>query len=129
MTRRWLRIVDFALWVGAASGVVLVVCAVPAFVLADLLVMKYLSFLLGVVLFGVGSLAIQPRRPQQDHKRLTLEVGSETRFEATLHRLPPLRDHHLPFDERVSRDTKLFAVSVVVLCVSFVLEVAFGVSV
>ena len=128
MRRRWLRLVDVAVWVGAASGVVLVACGVPALLVADLLLLKYLSFLVGVVLFGVGSLAIQPRRPQR-HQRLTLDGAGETSIESALHRLPPLRDHHLPFDERVSRDTKLFLTSLVVLGGSFLLEVAFGVSV
>jgi hypothetical protein len=129
MTRRLLRLVDAALWVGAVSGAVLLACAVPALLLADLLVLKYLAFLVGVALFGVGSLAVQPRRPSRSEKRLTLDRARETRFEATLHRLPPLRGYHLPFDERVSRDAKLFATSLVVLGASLLLEVVFGVSV
>jgi hypothetical protein len=128
-TRHWLRLVDAALWVGAVSGGVLLACGVPALLLADPLLLKQLAFLVGVVLFGVGSLAIQPRRPGRDTKRLTLDGGEEARFESALHRLPPLRDRNLPFDERVSRDSKLFLTSVVVLGASFLLEVAFGVSV
>jgi hypothetical protein len=128
-TRRWLRLVDFILWVGVASTVVLVACAVPALLLADPLVLKYLAFLVGVVLFGVGSVAIQPKRPGREDERLTLDTRAEARFEAWLHRLPPLAAHRLPLDERVGRDGKLFATSLVVLAASFVMEVGFGVAV
>lgn len=128
MSRRLLRLVDVAVWVGAASGTVLAACAVPAVVLGDPVVTKRLSFVVGVVLFGLASLAIQPERPHRDGELVDLGGDVEAGFEAWLHRVPPLADRRLPFDERVGRGGKLLATSLVVLAASLLLEVAFGVS-
>ncbi len=128
MHNRWLRLVEFALWVAAVTAAVVAVAAVPSFVLGTgLLTLKYVLFVVGVLLFGFGSIAIQPKRPRRDSELVTTESAGEYDFEARLQKLPPLAGRRLPFGDRIGRDTKVFAVGVAVLAVSAVLEYGFGV--
>lgn len=141
-SKRLLRAADFTLWVVTVSAAVVAVGAVLSFALGDgLLTLKYLLFVVGFLMFGVGSIGIQPRsmrrrakeRAGEDTGRPTLgslstDDGSEYGFEERLHTLPPLRDEWLPPDDRVSRDWKLFVTSLVVLAVSLWLEVGVGVT-
>lgn len=123
------RLVEFLFWVATVAGVVVLACVgVGVAVGAGLVGAKYALFVVGFVLFGVGSLAIQPASPHRETERFTLDRGGETMVEAAIQRLPPLDDARLPRERRVSRDVKLFAVSLVVLGVSVLLEVGFGVS-
>ncbi|MHB9288087.1 hypothetical protein ACKVMT_13730 [Halobacteriales archaeon Cl-PHB] len=66
-TDRYLRSVEFVLWVGAASGaVVLGSLALGLLIGRDLVTGKFVMFVAGFLLFGVGSLLIQPSRPTDD---------------------------------------------------------------
>jgi hypothetical protein len=124
------RISEFAVWVGAASAAVVAACAAVAFVFGDgLLTLKYALFVVGFALFGLGSVAIQPKSKRRDRKRVTLNTGQAWRIETKLTRLPPLRGRTIPFEERVSRNVKVFATSLVVLGVSLALELVAGVGV
>lgn len=124
---RWLRAVDFVVWVGAVSAAVVVVAGVPTFLLGGLPLVKQALFVVGVLLFGLGSFAIQPPRPHRDEQLVTTETDGEAEFEARLQEFAPVEER-LPYEERVSRDTKLFVSSIVVLLVSLLLEVGLGVS-
>lgn len=61
---RWLRVIDFVYWVGAVSTiVVLVSTALGLMIAGDLITVKYLLFLVGMLLFGIGAIALQPESP------------------------------------------------------------------
>lgn len=123
-----LRLADFLFWVAAVAVVVVGAALVLGIAVGEgLLAAKYVLFVVGFLLFGLGSLAIQPAPPQKDERRVSLEGGGETRLEAAIQEVPPLRDDHLPFDARVERGIKLFVASLVVLGVSVLLELGFGV--
>jgi len=123
-----LKLVEFVLWVVAAAAVVVLAStAVGLLVGGDLLTVKYTLFLVGVLLFGVGSLAIQPESPgERGRKRVSeyvdLEANGPNQLEAYIERVPPLRDNYLPFDRRVSRSVKVFFTSLAVLGASLVME-------
>lgn len=133
MTPSRYRYVEFALWVGSVATAVVVVLAVPSVILGDgLMTLKYALFVVGFLLFGVGSFAIQPtprgRGPVSRLFSMSLDGGRAFGFEEWIQRLPPLAGRNLPFDDRVSRDVKVFVTSLVVLGVSIFLEVGLGVA-
>lgn len=124
------RFSEFAVWVGAASAGVIAGCAAVAYLFGDgLLTLKYALFVVGFFLFGLGGLAIQPKAKRRDHERITLDTEQAWGIEERLARLPPLCAVAIPFEERVSRNLKLLATSLVVLAVSLALEVVAGVGV
>lgn len=127
-SRRLLRYAEFALWVVAATVLIVAVAAVPAFLFGGgLPTLKLLLFVVGTLLFGVGSFGIQPERPKRDGQIVDLESGEPNRFEDKIQELPPLRGNRLPFSDRVDRNVKLFVTAVAVLAVSAALEFVFGV--
>lgn len=129
MTSNWLRLADFVLWVTTVGAAVVGVSAVIAFAVGGgLLTLKLLLFVVGFLMFGVGSVGIQPKSPHRDEKLFSLDTITEYGFEERIQEVPPLRDNVLPFEERVSRDGKVFATSLVVLSVSLLLEVGLGVT-
>jgi hypothetical protein len=143
-SNRRLRAAEFVLWVASIAAAVVGVGAVLSFALGDgLLTLKYLLFVVGFLMFGVGSVGIQPRvrRPSLGGNAdgesaprgsllgsLSTDSDDEYGFEERIQRLPPLRDERLPVVDRVSRDWKLFAASLVVLGVSLLLEAGLGVA-
>lgn len=129
MTSRYLlRYAEFALWVAAATALIVVGAAVPAFLFGSgLPTLKLLLFVTGTLLFGIGSFGIQPERPKRDGQIVDFESGEPNRFEDKIQELPPLRGERLPFSDRVDRNVKLFVTAVAVLAVSATLELVFGV--
>lgn len=66
-SKRVRRLVDFVLWVAVASSVVVVASLVLGVVVGrDLLTGKYVLFVVGFLLFGLGSFLIQPSRPRDE---------------------------------------------------------------
>lgn len=127
-SRRLLRYAEFALWVVAATTLIVAGAAVPAFLFGSgLPSLKLLLFVVGTLLFGIGSFGIQPERPKRDGQIVDLESGEPNRFEDRIQELPPLRGNRLPFSDRVDRNVKLFVTAVAVLAVSAALEFVFGV--
>jgi hypothetical protein len=123
-----LRLAETALWVGTVSAAVVIVLAVPSFLFGDgLLTLKYALFVVGFVLFGFGSLAIQPVRPRQDGTLVDTDGDTEYGFEERIGSVLPT-ERRLTLEDRVSRNTKLFVASLVVLAVSYLLESGFGVA-
>jgi hypothetical protein len=125
-----LRIAEFVLWVVLVGGAVSAgAIAVGLAVGGTLVSAKYAVFVVGVLLFGLGSLGIQPTPSYKEEKRVTLESTHQNRFEARIQELPPLRGRRLPFDHRVSRNKKVFVTSLLVLGVSLFMEFGLGVRV
>lgn len=160
---RQLRLIEFVLWVVTVSAVVITSSlAVGLVVGGDLLTGKYILFVVGFLIFGIGSFLIQPSRPRRDHAeatqtnqepaeglrfdpnsgghqygtvlgsgpdldtlrhRLRARATHQHRFEAKIQEVGPLADHHLPFDQRIGREYKIFATSFVVLAFSLAMEV------
>ncbi|MCD2203029.1 DUF7555 family protein [Halobacterium sp. KA-6] len=130
MNRRVLRLIEFVYWVLAASVVVLVVAGVLGFAAGNSLVtVKYLLFVVGFLLFGIGAIGIRPA-PAAPHKekRFSPEGKSPSGFETWIQQLPPLNDHPLRFADRISRSWKLLVTSLIVLGVSLFLELGLGVT-
>jgi len=128
MASNWLRFAEFVLWVVAVGGAVSAGAIVVGFAVAGTLVgAKYAVFVVGILLFGLGSLGIQPTPSYKDEKRVTLESTHQNRFEARIQSLPPLRGRRLPFDQRVGRNKKVFITSLFVLGVSLLMEFGLGV--
>ncbi|WP_416838225.1 hypothetical protein [Haloferax sp. DFSO52] len=128
MANKWYQFTEFALWVATVVAAIVGAFAVVSFVLGSgLLTLKYILFVVGFLLFGVGSFAIQPKSPRRDRKRVTLDSDSEYGFEARIQDILP-SEGRLPLEERVSRNTKLFVVSLVILGVSYLLEVGFDIA-
>jgi hypothetical protein len=128
MASKRLLLAEFVVWVVAVGGAVSASALVVGYVVGGSLVAaKYAVFLVGVALFGVGSLGIQPTPSYKERKRVTLESDRQSGFEARLQRVPPLRGERIPFDQRIGRNLKIFAVSLVVLGVSLVMEFGFGI--
>ena len=166
-TDRTLAILEFSLWVLAATAIVVAV-AFPLGLLVggDLIAGKTALFVAGFLLFGAGSIAIQPEGPDlegsiydpdrdgagegtgDDEGRTggrrptvlsmfgggsqpTEETGvtaedrrtGDSRFEARIRAVGPLANHHLPAEKRIGRSFKIFATGILVLAVSFLLEV------
>jgi hypothetical protein len=123
---RILRAIDFVAWVATVSGAVVVAVGVPTLLLGGPVLVKQGLFVVGALMFGVGSFGIQPTPSYRDEKRVTVEGDGEADFEERIQDALPVAER-LPFDERVSRDTKLFVSSLVVLGASLLLELGLGV--
>lgn len=133
MTPNGYRYVEFALWVGSVATGIVAVLSMPSLVLGDgLVTLKYALFVVGFLLFGIGSFAIQPtphgRGPVSRLFSMSLDGGQAFGFEQRIQEFPPLDGRNLPFEERVSRNVKVFVTSLLVLGVSIVLEVGLGVT-
>jgi len=128
MTSKRLLFAEFVVWVFAVGGVVSAGALLVGYLVGGTLVAaKYAVFLVGVALFGLGSFGIQPTPSYKERKRVTLESDRQTSFEARLQRVPPLRGERIPFHNRIGRDKKVFAASLLVLGVSLVMEFGLGV--
>ncbi|CCQ33944.1 hypothetical protein HLRTI_002259 [Halorhabdus tiamatea SARL4B] len=133
MTPNGYRYVEFALWVGSVATAIVVVLAIPSLIVGNgLVTLKYALFVVGFLLFGVGSFAIQPtprgRGPVSRLFSMSLDGGKAFGFEQRIQELPPLDGRNLPFEDRVSRNVKVFVTSLIVLGVSILLEVGLGVT-
>lgn len=130
MASRWLRLAEFAVWVVAVAAAVSGAAILVGYVVGgDLVGAKYAVFVVGVLMFGLGSLGIQPTPSYKDEKRVTTESTHQNEFERRLQSVPPLRDAEVPFDQRISRDKKVFVASLLVLGVSLFMEFGLGIRV
>lgn len=97
----------------------------------------FIMFLVGWVMVAYGTFQLRPEPPwttehtdqgmkikRTDTSADKATVGSrtETRFQATMQRLPPLRWYSLPPDERLPVSAKVFLSGVAVLVASYVVE-------
>lgn len=147
-TSNRLRFVELVYWIGAGTLTVTAAGVVLAVVVANnvLVGLKYYLFVVGFLMFGLGSLAIQPKSPRlnvgEENGRspgtfrmpvaklfsFSMDGDTELWFEERIQELPPLRERPLALGERVSRNTKLFVTSLAVLGLSFALEAVLGVT-
>ncbi|WEL18638.1 putative membrane protein [Halorhabdus sp. SVX81] len=119
---------------GSVATAVVIVLAIPSLAFGDgLITLKYALFVVGFLLFGVGSFAIQPtphgRGPISRLFSMSLDGGHAFGFEQRIQKLPPLDGRQVPLEDRVSRGMKVFVTSLVVIGVSIFLEVGLGVAV
>lgn len=128
MASNWLRFVEFVLWVVVVGALVSAAALLVGYLAGGSLVTaKYAVFVVGVLMFGLGSFAIQPTPSYRDEKRVSLESTHQNRLEARIQSIPPLRGERLPFGRRVGRDKKVFVASLLVLGVSLVMEFGLGI--
>lgn len=133
MTNR-LRVLEAIYWILSVTAMVVIGFGVVAFVFGDgLLTLKYLLFVVGFLLFGVASWSLWATSRRRPTIWPELDVGpdadDEIWFERRLWSLPGLRGDWLPPRDRLVRRVKLFLASLVVLGISYALEVVFGVAV
>ena len=129
-----LRALEAGYWVLGATILFTLGLGMLAFVFGDgLLTLKYLLFVAGFLLFGIGSFALWRGTRRRPSIWPSVNVGPDRTAELDLERrlwdLPGLRGEYLPPPDRVSRPVKLFLTGVLVLAVSYVMEAVFGVSV
>jgi hypothetical protein len=129
-----LRLLEAGYWVLAVTAGVVGGLGVLAFVFGDgLLTLKYLLFVVGFLLFGIGSVVLwrgTRRRPSiWPAVGPDVDAPSELGFERRLWDLPGLRGEYLSPEDRISRPVKLFLTGLAVLAVSYVMETVFGVAV
>lgn len=91
---------------------------------------KFILFIVGIGLFGIGTLKLRPAAAWSDSDKSQTQTNSseETWLQARIQRVPPLDRYGLRPDERLSDGVKLFLVSVLILLVSFSLETVFGIT-
>lgn len=87
---------------------------------------KYILFIVGIGLFGVGTLKLRPSAAWSDREES--HNSEETWLQARLQRVPPLDRYGIRPNDRLSNGVKLFLGSVLTLLVSFSLEVVFGIA-
>jgi FtsH-binding integral membrane protein len=128
--RHWLQVLDALVYSIAVAGLLTLAASVLSVGFGGGLVgAKYLLFLVGFALFAVGAIGMRPTPAWKDGDSAGIVgLGEETRFQGTLHRLPPLRRYDLAPAERLSAGAKLFITSLLVLGTSFVFETVFGVA-
>lgn len=127
---RLLRLADAVLYALVLTAALAAVSIVVSFPLGGGWVgVKLLLFVFGLLVFGVGSLQLRPAPPWREERRFSLETDEETRFQALVHRLPPLRWRDLPPEERWSVALRLVLAGLSTLGLSFLLEAVFGVGV
>lgn len=125
-----LRIFELVLWVLAVAGAI--VSGAVALGLAmegGLTIAKRILFVVGFLLFGVSSFLLRPKPPKEEDDDGVIDVDEpdETRIEAFIQEVPPLRENPIPANQRVNRNVKLFLVSIAILAVSFLMETVLGV--
>lgn len=130
MASNWLRFTEFVLWVLVVGGAVSAAAILAGYVVGGtLLSAKYGVFVVGALLFGIGSLGIQPTPSYKEKKRISLDSTHQHGLEKRIQSLPPLRDRELPYEQRIGRNKKLFIASLLVLGVSLVMEFGLGIKV
>lgn len=133
MKTKLLALVELVYWVVAVAAAVIGGLAIPAFLFGDgLVTLKFALFVVGFIVFGIGSFAIQPnphgKGPVSRAFSLSIDGDSEYDFEGRIQELPPLKDEWLPTQHRISRDIKLFVTSLLILGFSIFLEYGLGVA-
>ncbi|WP_195156041.1 DUF7555 family protein [Halococcus agarilyticus] len=127
-----LKLLDLVLYGLAMAAVFVVLTAVVSFALGSGWGgSKYLLFVVGFLLFGLGSFGLRPqgawKDDDDDDRLLASSDDEESRFGALVQSIPPLRWYELDPEDRLSLAAKLFVGSLFVLGASFVMETAFGV--
>jgi hypothetical protein len=140
--KRARQALDAVMYGLAVAAMVFVVGALLGVVLGGgLVTAKFVMFVVGLLMFGYATFQLRPD-PPWDTKRTddgkvkvtkndpggsVVNSRDETKFQATVQRIPPLSRYSLPPDDRLSVGAKLFVASLATLAWSFVLETVFGV--
>ena len=129
-----LKLLDLVLYGLALAAVFVVLTAIVSFALGSGWGgSKYLLFVVGFLLFGIGSFGMRPRGAwkdgDDDDRLLASSDDEESRFGALVQAIPPLRWYELDPENRLSLATKLFVGGVLVLVTSYVMETVFNVRV
>lgn len=89
---------------------------------------KYILFLVGIGLFGIGTLKLRPSAAWSENEESQTRNDEETWLQARIQHIPPLDRYGLRPNDRLSNGAKLFLASVLILLASFSLEIVFGVT-
>jgi len=131
MNLRARRLVEFFYWVLGACLFIVTGAGITAFAIGGSLVtLKVFLFTIGVLLFGIGAIGIRPA-PAAPHKSklVSLDGGSQARFEAWIQTLPPLNTDPIRYADRIRRSWKILGTGLAILGISAFLEFGLGVAV
>lgn len=134
--RLYLVLDAFVYAVAVTVLVLLAAVAVSAAIGGGWLVVEYVLFVVGILVFGYATFQLRPEPPwktritddgelavtRTDRRSEGVESEEESRFQSALQRVPPLRSHSVPPDERISAAAKLFLASLAVLATSLAVE-------
>lgn len=128
-----LALVEFVYWVLAVAAGVIGFLAIPSVLFGNgLVTLKFALFVVGFIVFGLGSFAIQPsphgKGPLSRGFSWGIDSDDVYEFEKRIQQLPPLEGEWLPIQHRVSRNIKLFVASLLILGFSMFLEFGLGVT-
>ncbi|AAG20447.1 DUF7555 family protein [Halobacterium salinarum] len=131
MHERALRLIDLVYSAGLVSGALVATTLAATILLgASLVTAKFALFVVGVLLSGLGFMAVRPA-PAAPHKDELVSVSSQsqTSVERWIQTIPPLDSQPLRHPDRISRNWKLLVTGLVVLAVSAFMEFVLGISV
>lgn len=118
---------DALVYASVLTMIVVVGAVAVSFVLGGSWVgVKFILFLVGIGLFGIGTFELRPTPPWRDEKRLP--SPDRAVLQPAIERFPPLDRYGLRSGKQVPVGVKLLLASALILGVSFVLETAFGVT-
>jgi hypothetical protein len=130
--RQALDAIVYAIVVTAIVGITSIAVS---FVLGwGLVGVKFILFVVGFVLFGIGTLKLRPTSPwQEGDENESSEVShagsdNDSPLQRAIHRVLPLDQHELRPNNRLSDGAKLFLASVFMLVVSFLMESVFDIA-
>jgi hypothetical protein len=125
------RLLDAAVYAVSITAVFAAISAIVSLPLGNVLTgVKWGLFITGWLTLAYATFQL---RPTPSWRRVGEDAGDtktkreETRFQAWVQRVPPLRRRSLPPEKRFPVALKLFIGGVVVLATSFLMEAAFGV--
>lgn len=142
-SRRVRQLADAFVYANAVAAVVFAFGLVVGLVLGGgFVTAKYVLFVVGILAFGYATFQLRPSPPwdtkrtedgkvkvtTNEPKGQSIGGRDETRFQATVQRIPPLPWFSLPPGERLPVPAKLFLASLAILAWSFVMETVFGIA-
>lgn len=127
--RGW-QLLDALVYAFAFTVTVFVVSTLVSFVLGGSWVgVKYILFLVGIALFGLGTFKLRPKAAWKDKERLPANREGKTPFQAAMARVSPVDLDRIAPEDPLSDGAKLFVAAVLVLLVSFVMEAVLGITI
>ncbi|MFC6960554.1 DUF7555 family protein [Halocatena marina] len=89
---------------------------------------KYILFIVGIGLFGVGTFKLRPTAPWRDSELVSTDSDRASWIQMRIEQIPPLDQYGLQPNDRISDGVKILFASILILIVSFALEVFFSVA-
>lgn len=124
------RLLDGVQYAVALTLVISVPVGIVSFLVGgDLVLLKWVLFLVGIALLGVGSFKLRPPAAYREKTRLSIENSySDDRFAGLVNDLPPAA-WYVGREDHLSDGARMLLASLFAFATSFVLEAVFKVGV